>query len=125
PVVARDRYTQACAWRNAEGCESLGILQESNTPRLPNHLVYARAQYQLACQLGQGSACWRLGFLDEKDGRQREAVAHYDEACERGALGGCVALAVASQLGKGVARNRGRAAELYQAACEKHESRGC
>lgn len=54
-----------------------------------------------------------------------EAHALFDKACHDGDAGGCSALGVMFETGRGVARDPQRAVALYKQACDHGNPRGC
>ena len=78
--------------------------------------------YVTACRLGQVSACWRLGRLEQFDaGNLAEAKRLFTKACDGGDMGWCVLLGASEQK----AGNIGEGARLFAKACDGGFVKGC
>lgn len=74
-----------------------------------------------ACREGRESACVALVFLNAADisaSRHREAASVLLASCERGERGGCVGEGIALAMGNGLPRDRARARQRLEPACE-------
>jgi hypothetical protein len=79
-----------------------------------------------ACRVGDAEACANGGLLvQERPGRERDAVPMLERACALGSAPGCSHLAFLHATGTLVPRNDATATPLYVRSCELGDTRGC
>lgn len=88
--AALERYRKACRLGNATGCyaEALVLLYDRNDP------IRAHLLLEHTCKSGHGPSCVTLGDLHRDGkllGREPQALALYQQACDGGYMNGCSA----------------------------------
>lgn len=113
-----------CAKGDAENCFVVGLNLLNDDPPL------AREYLAKACAGRDRNGCKWLHEQSEElmDGSvadQREAVGHFETACDRHYGRSCTALASALSKGAVVAKDEARAADLWQKGCDNGSRVGC
>lgn len=121
--AAARHYAAACDAGEALGCYNLGAMLYSADPE--HNARRAHALYQKSCDGGEPKGCANLAYLESKAGNTEQAVTLYEQACDQGAMIGCTNLADMAQNGRGVPRDIGRAADLFERACWGGVSSAC
>ena len=49
----------------------------------------AKKMYQKSCDAGEDPACFNLGSINYREGRQKKAISFYKQACKMGNQPGC------------------------------------
>lgn len=123
-------YDRGCGLSDGRSCHALGTLLERGQG-VAEDLVEAIESYGRACELGTVEACLRGATLldggtrDESISRDRERAGQMlITGCSAGGLEGCVRLGK-MLLEHGREVDRGRAAALYEFACEQGNGAAC
>ena len=94
-VVEQDNKTaikffrKACNADYMTGCTHGGILLFMSGKHSSSEWKEAKKMFQKSCDAGEDPACYNLGTLSYKEGRQKKAIKYYKKACEMGNPGGC------------------------------------
>ena len=82
-------YVIACDAGYMTGCTNGGILLAMKGTPYSKEFKQARKMFDKSCEAGEDPACFNLGTLNYKEGRQSKAIKYYKKACGMGNLGGC------------------------------------
>ena len=126
--AARVALQKACDADDAWGCWLLGHALASD--RQPADDTKVSGLMKKACDAGDADACVAFGtaYRDGRYGIARDpsvAFERYQHACELGGRAGCLAVAVATLAGQGVAQNVKLAAILFTSSCNQGYPDGC
>jgi uncharacterized protein len=115
-----------CESGRAGDCTSLGQALEWGWYSIDRDRPHARALYQKACDLGDGTACNLLaGAVSTGRGVAKDpakAARFLQRGCDAGDAVNCERLALVHAKGEGVPRDIGRALALWQHACDLSDS---
>lgn len=122
---AREFLDRACTGGSAIGCVELGDLlleQDSGQDAL--------MLFRKACYGGEYEGCGRIGalYLKGKAGLRKKpklASKFFEKGCKEGSMYACTELAGLYESGKGVRKNKKKAQELRQRACDKGYEKAC
>lgn len=125
-AAAKVKYKSACDQNYAKGCAYLGRLQQKAgqaDEALKNELA--------ACDAMNGAGCWQLGLYYQSGGfgglgtkDNAKAAKKFEEGCELGESGACVAAARHHLSPQGGANGKlGR--RFLERACEEDDAVGC
>ena len=81
----RRRWRKVSSWRRFAACLGLLVILGASGVLI----AHPKPLYVTACNLGQMSACLRLGTLEAKTGNIAEAARLLAKACEGGSMYGC------------------------------------
>ncbi len=115
-------FDEACDAKDPWGCYLRATMIEEGKPGSPDPAA-AKPIYEAACKENIPHACVRLGIILEKEGQSSASV--YQSACDGGYAGGCSALGLAYQNGKGVTADPKKAESLFKLACDAGDMAGC
>ena len=82
-------YVIACDAGYMTGCTNGGILLAMKGTPYSKEFKQARKMFDKSCEAGEDPACFNLGTLNYKEGRQSKAIKYYKKACGMGNQGGC------------------------------------
>lgn len=83
------QYEKACEMGLMDGCSYAGVvLAQRGTPHSED-FKKAADYFGRACEQKHDVACFNLGSIKYKEGRQGKAVEYYKQACELGHKGAC------------------------------------
>ena len=94
-IVDRDNktalkfYKSACGANYMTGCTYGGNLLHMKGTQYSPEWKEAKKMYQKACDAGEDPACFNLGAISYREGRQKKAIKFYKQACEMGNKPGC------------------------------------
>jgi TPR repeat protein len=87
--AALEFFRKACDGDYMTGCTHGGILLFMSGKHSSAQWKEAKKMFQKACDAGEDPACYNLGSLSYKEGRQKRAIKYYKKACKMGNPGGC------------------------------------
>ena len=87
--IALKYYVIACDAGYMTGCTNGGILLAMKGTPYSKEFKQARKMFDKSCEAGEDPACFNLGTLNYKEGRQSKAIKYYKKACGMGNQGGC------------------------------------
>ena len=87
--TALEFFRKACDGDYMTGCTHGGILLFMSGKHSSAQWKEAKKMFQKACDAGEDPACYNLGSLSYKEGRQKRAIKYYKKACKMGNQGGC------------------------------------
>ena len=144
PAVAIQRFDQACAAGNADGCEQLarrvpsrarelhgkacdggnlgGCLRSGELALAAGKRADAAARFTSACDLGDAASCDRAGTLTADATAARALL---ERACDQDVAAGCAHLAPFVAKGQGGARDWGHGLALATKSCELAHATTC
>ena len=82
-------YEKACDMGLMDGCSYAGVIFAQRGTPYSKDFKKATKYFSLACEQKHDIACFNLGSIKYKEGRQKKAIKYYDMACEMGHQGGC------------------------------------
>jgi hypothetical protein len=127
-------YEQSCAGGYGRACSRLGYVYWNGASGTRKDLVRAYARNERGCQLGSKDACAAVGLHMMKGlGTTKDETGAFrllDLTCKERGVAACVTLARLYSSGEVTPRDLGRAAELFQTACNSlgfdgEGSQGC
>jgi TPR repeat protein len=135
--LTKPRPAPDCYEGNIQDCYDMGMKWVFGIGG-PEDIAQARAYFHKACQGGHIFACMMLGLLleEKSKGKARSAelkkcrvfvIDHYEAACQKGDIGAChdaARLLDGHALYK-LGRDRTRAREMYDMACEGGIEEAC
>ena len=82
-------YIKACDTGDMEGCTNGGVVLLLKGTPYSKQFKQARKMLGKSCEAGEDRACFNMGTLNYKEGRQSKAIKYYKKACGMGNQGGC------------------------------------
>ena len=82
-------YIKACDGGDMEGCTNGGVVLLMKGTPYSKQFKQSRKMLDKSCKAGEDRACFNLGTLNYKEGRQSKAIKYYKRACEMGNQAGC------------------------------------
>ena len=82
-------YIKACDGGDMEGCTNGGVVLLMKGTPYSKQCKQARKMLDKSCEAGEDPACFNLGTLNYKEGRQKKAIKYYKKACDMGNQVGC------------------------------------
>ena len=82
-------YIKACDGGDLEGCTNGGVVLLMKGTPYSKQFKQSRKMLDKSCKAGEDRACFNLGTLNYKEGRQSKAIKYYKKACEMGNQAGC------------------------------------
>ena len=82
-------YIKACDTGDMEGCTNGGVVLLLKGTPYSKQFKQARKMLGKSCEAGEDRACFNMGTLNYKEGRQSKAIKYYKKACDMGNQGGC------------------------------------
>ena len=83
-------YRKSCKLDYMTACTHGGILLFMAGKHSSAEWKEAKKMFLKACDAGEDPACYNMGTLSYKEGRQKRAIKYYKQACKMGNKGGCV-----------------------------------
>ena len=82
-------YIKACDTGDMEGCTNGGVVLLLKGTPYSKQFKQARKILDKSCEAGEDRACFNLGTLNYREGRQKKSIKYYQKACDMGNQGGC------------------------------------
>ena len=82
-------YIKACDTGDMEGCTNGGVVLLLKGTPYSKQFKQARKMLGKSCEAGEDRACFNMGTLNYKEGRQSKAIKYYKKACGMGNQAGC------------------------------------
>ena len=125
PKAAAAILEKACSAGDGLGCVELGRLERDR-----DRGDAAVIQFRRACYGGEYEGCAELGTMYKTgSGGLRKnpkiAAKFFEKGCKEGSMLACTELAEAHAKGRGVKRDKAKASELYQRACNRGYEPAC
>lgn len=124
PQRAAGFFQAACATGSMRGCTELGRLHAYGVG-VEADPAKARTLFEKACARSEPRGCTALGFVLTREGRAKEALSRYRQACREGGATGCFNLGVAYFDGGTVPRDVRSAVDYFRKACTGGDQDGC
>lgn len=123
---AASQFQRSCDMGYPLGCRSLAGMYAKGEG-VDQDGAKATSLYQRACDMGDSNGCESLGETENAAVGQAPAAdaAASQDGCSNLDAQGCFDLAGNYSSGKGVTKDRAKAGELYQQACDGGHAQGC
>ncbi|MBN9167921.1 MAG: hypothetical protein BGO98_15265 [Myxococcales bacterium 68-20] len=125
--LAAQALSKGCKGGAHGACSDLGLLALGGQG-FDKDLPMAAGLFKRACDGDNGTGCSNLGYMYEFGAGTpqdiKASLQAYAKACKLDE-GSCTQLGAMLHVGKGIARDDGKAVALYKAACAKGDTVGC
>ncbi len=82
--TAKDYHMKACDGGHITGCTHAGILIQMTGQQYSKQWKQAAKLFQKGCDVKSDKACFNLGRLKYKEGRQKAAIKYWTLSCDYG-----------------------------------------
>ncbi len=89
PKSAVPYFIKACDGDHYTGCTHAGILIQSQGLQYSKQWKQAAKLFKKSCDVDSDRACFNLGSLKYREGRQKAAAKYYKKACDLGNQQAC------------------------------------